>query len=390
MTQSAAVFYSSVGNTLTRYEIDVDQATLTRRETVPLPANGMYAWPHPSKRCLYVSASPRGPGAEAGQPHSVCAFRVDRAGVLTPHGDVVRLPHRPIHTTVDATGRFLLNAYCDPSTLTVHRIENDGTIGAEVAQPSNLDGGIYAHQVRMTPSNDAVILVTRGNDAKAGKPEDPGALKVFSFSDGVLANKASIAPHGGLGFGPRHLDFHPQKPWVYVSLERQDKLELFTMQGDALSATSAFSKNLLEKPQNKQPRQLGGTVHVHPGGRFVYVANRADHTTEVNGRQVFAGGENSIAVFAIDAKSGEPNLVQHVDAHSIHVRTFAFDPSGRMMIAASIKGMDVRDGAGITHVPAALSVFRVGDDGTLAFVRKYDVETGGRVQFWTGIVELPE
>jgi 6-phosphogluconolactonase len=39
-------------------------------------------------------------------------------------------------------------------------------------------------------------------------------------------------------------------------------------------------------------------------------------------------------------------------------------------------------------VPAALSVFRVGEDGKLTFVRKYDVETGGRYQFWMGIVGL--
>ncbi len=35
-------------------------------------------------------------------------------------------------------------------------------------------------------------------------------LKVFAFKRGVLTNLASIAPGTGLGFGPRHLDFHPQ------------------------------------------------------------------------------------------------------------------------------------------------------------------------------------
>jgi 6-phosphogluconolactonase len=40
-------------------------------------------------------------------------------------------------------------------------------------------------------------------------------------------------------------------------------------------------------------------------------------------------------------------------------------------------------------VPAALSVFRIGDDGRLDFVRKYDVPTDGKVHYWTGMVELP-
>ena len=95
---------------------------------------------------------------------------------------------------------------------------------------------------------------------------------------------------------------------------------------------------------NEKPRQLAGTIHLHPSGRYVYVANRADHTVDFRGRKVFGGGENSIAVFAIDAVSGEPRLIQHADAHAYHVRTFAFDPSGRLMVAASIKPMALRDG----------------------------------------------
>ena len=200
--------------------------------------------------------------------------------------------------------------------------------------------------------------------------------------------QGSIAPNRGYGFGPRHIDFHPTKPWVYVSLERQNKLELFRLEGDGLSGEAAFSKDLLANPGVVGKRQLGGTVHVHPNGRFVYVANRADSTVDFEGKQVFRGGENSIAVFSIDQKTGEPTLIQHADPRSMHVRTFAFDPSGRMMVTAAIKPLLVREGADVKNVPAALSVLRVGADGKLDFVRKYDVDTGGRLQFWMGIVGL--
>jgi 6-phosphogluconolactonase len=389
MSGAAAVLYSSVGNELTRYEIDPDEATLTRRETVRLPANVQYVWPHPSKRYLYVASSPRGPGGKPGNDHHLTAFRIDpQTGALQQHGAATLLPHRPIHMSLDRSGKFALIAYSEPSALTVHRLNEDGTIGAQVEQPSDLDTGIYAHQILAAPSNRTTILVTRGHDATAAKAEDPGALKVFDFNDGVLSNRASIAPGGGFGFGPRHIDFHPTKPWVYVSLERQNRLQLFTLEGDAPSAAPLFTKELLENPQDKHPRQLGSTVHVHPNGRFVYVANRADHEVEHEGKRVFGGGENSIAVFAIDPATGEPTLIQHIDPQSVHVRTFAFDPSGRVMVAASIKSIDVREGATLRNVPAALSVFRVGEDGKLTFVRKYDVETGGRYQFWMGIVGL--
>ena len=129
------------------------------------------------------------------------------------------LPSRPIHTSVDRSGEFLLTAYNIPSNVTVHRLEADGTIGELVHQPAKLDTGIYAHQVLTTPSNQTAILVTRGNNAAPGKPEDPGALKLYGFKRGVLTDMASIAPGTGHGFGPRHLDFHPDQA-VGLCLDR--------------------------------------------------------------------------------------------------------------------------------------------------------------------------
>jgi hypothetical protein len=121
----------------------------------------------------------------------------------------------------------------------------------------------------------------------------------------------------------------------------------------------------------------------------VYVANRADATTPVGGASVFAGGDNDVAVFAIDERTGEPTLVQHADTRGIHARTFHVDPSGRLLVAANVAPMPVRDGAAVRTVPAGLSVFRVGDDGRLAHARTYDVDVGDAALFWVGMVALP-
>ncbi|HEX3960442.1 MAG TPA: hypothetical protein VHZ03_28025 [Trebonia sp.] len=63
---------------------------------------------------------------------------------------------------------------------------------------------------------------------------------------------------------------------------------------------------ILARPHLVRPRQDGGTVHVHPSGKYVYVANRNDGY--VGGHRgpswitpdpvpVFPGGETNIAVF---------------------------------------------------------------------------------------------
>jgi len=382
------VFYSSVGGDFTLYSMDVDEATLLKLGTVQIPANIQYAWPHPSKRYLYIVSSVGGPGIPSDE-NFAHAFRIDPAtGALSPHGKPHNLPSRPIHTSVDMKGEYLLTAYNDPSSLTVHRINRDGTIGDRVNQPNELDTGKYAHQIRATPDNQHVIMVTRGNNAPGDNPVNPGSIKIYTFKDGVLKNLAAIQPGNGMQFGPRHLDFHPAQPWVYVSIESQNKLYVYKRDpATGLAREPMFVKETLSDP--KAPfRQGAGTVHFHPNGRFLYQANRASATVEFEGKRVFAGGENSIAVFAINPSSGEPALIQNIEGHGIQLRTFAIDPTARMMVAASIQPILVRDGATITTLSAGLTVFRVGTDGKLSFVRKYDVDVGKKTQFWSGMVTV--
>jgi hypothetical protein len=59
-----------------------------------------------------------------------------------------------------------------------------------------------------------------------------------------------------------------------------------------------------------------------------------------------------------------------------------------MMVVQHNLPVDVRDGDRIRTVPAGLSVFRIGDDGKLTFVRKYDIDVGDRTMFWMGMVPL--
>jgi 6-phosphogluconolactonase len=380
------VYYASTGPELALYEIDFADAAVQKRGSYTLPANIQYTWPHPSKDFFYVVSSMGGPGMPSDK-NFASAFRVDRGtGALTPHGEPQTLPSRPIHTSVDRAGEYLFTAFNDPSNVTVHRIKGDGSLGERVAQPQKLETGIYAHQVLATPGNNTVILVTRGNNATASKAEDPGALEVFGFKGGVLANMASVKEGTGLGFGPRHLDFHPSKPWVYVSMERQNKIYAYPLGGDgALAPHPAFMKDTLTDPKSAKPAQQVGPIHVHPNGRFVYITNRNQGEDEIGGKQVFNDGLNTIAAFSIDPASGEPSLIQTIDGHGIHVRNFGIDPDGRLLIATSIRPMPLRDGGTLT---AGLMVYRLGGDGKLTFVRKYDVDTAKGQQFWSGMVTL--
>ena len=279
-------------------------------------------------------------------------------------------------------------AFNNPSAVRVYRINKDFTPGEEVKQPGPIDAGIFAHQVRVTPDNRLAILVTRGNEGTPTKAEDPGAMKVFDYKNGVLTNEVSIAPNGGKEFGPRHLDFHPTKPWMYVSIETQNKMYMFRMEGGRINPEVAYRAETLAEPNNIRARQAAGTVHVHPEWAFrVRGKSRRGHD-RVPGQEGFKGGENSIVVFAIDQSTGEPTPIQHIETQKIHPRTFHIDPSGRLLVARAQSAGECAGRRCGQDSPAGLSVFRMGDDGKLTFARKYDIDVGDKTMFWMGMVPL--
>jgi 6-phosphogluconolactonase (cycloisomerase 2 family) len=380
------VLYAAVGNELSTYSVS-GEASLTRQSTVTLPFAVQYAWPHPSRKFLYVAWS----NGMQGDRHGITAYRVDAStGALSEHGHAIAIRHRPVHLSVDANGTHVLAAYNSPSSLSVHNLNRDGTIGSEVSQDAPLDHGIYAHQIRVHPSNAMVVMVTRGNGPAAGRPEDPGALKVYSYRDGIVRNRQSIAPNGGYGYQPRHIDFHPTQPFMYLNLERQNQLQVYRIvNGESIDPIALFTKDTLDAPRSTKPQQMTGAIHVHPNGRFVYISNRASGTTTVDGKPIWEGGENTIGVYAIDQKTGEPTRIQNIDSGGMHARTFSMDAAAGILVAANQNAVTRREGGADVRVPASLAVFRIGHDGKLTFVRKYDVDTGsGRSLMWVQLLSL--
>jgi hypothetical protein len=74
--------------------------------------------------------------------------------------------------------------------------------------------------------------------------------------------------------------------------------------------------------------------------------------------------------------------MQNLDGPGLQLRTFGIDPTGRLLVVASI--MAAEDGT----LPAGITVMRIGADGRLSFARKYDVDVGNAQQFWSGMVTL--
>jgi 6-phosphogluconolactonase len=59
-------------------------------------------------------------------------------------------------------------------------------------------------------------------------------------------------------------------------------------------------------------------VQVHPSGKFLYGSNR---------------GHDSIAVFAVDSRTGRLTFLEHQSTQGKTPRHFAIDPTGRWLLA---------------------------------------------------------
>ena len=384
-------FYAGIGARLTAFRLDADDATLERLDYVTLPAAVQYAWRHPHRSIVYVVSSNGGPAGDGGNDvHHASAWRLDpSSGTLSPLGEARALPARPLHCSVDHSGSYLLVAYNQPSGLTVHALDEDGSLGADIEQEADLDFAIFAHQVMVTPSNKQVICVARGNDATPTRAEDPGALKLFDFASGQLSNRQTMTPPaGGIGFGPRHLAFHPNGRDVYVSIERQNELQHYQLKADgSLDAGPAHTLSSLQAAPQAGIEQIASAVQIHPNGRYVYQANRSHAIRSSNGWTVALGGEDSLAVYALDSTSGEPKLIQHVLSDYIHTRNVSLAPNGSILLATTIQAVCVETEDRATKViPPAIQVYRVGDDGRLSLSRTYELNTHGELVFWSGFI----
>jgi len=383
MTQQYA-FYAAVGRRLKTFDVEPAAATLTLRSELELPEGLQYLCRHVSLPLLYAACSDGRPRRD-GSRHVLCALRIQADGSLLREGRSLALPARPVHIATDSRSRFVFIVYPKPSRVEVYGLGADGRLGALVLQPMP-SLRKTAHQIRLAPGDDVAIVPCRGNDASADSPEDPGAIEVLRHVDGQLTPWRTLEPDGGYDFGPRHVDFHPGKKWMYVSIERQNQLAMFDLDGEHQLRCRLTT---LRDPGREKPRQLAGAIHVHPDGHTVYVSNRADGTVEIDGRAVFNGGENTIAVYRIDPSSGLPTLIQIADTHGIHPRTFQVHPEGGLLVSASMTPRWVRSGGRGVEVLAGLSVFTIAPDGTLEFRRKYDLDASQDHLFWAGFAALP-
>ncbi|MEP6963206.1 MAG: lactonase family protein [Acidobacteriota bacterium] len=272
---------------------------------------------HPFGRTMYaVNESRRYNGlANSG---SVSAFTLDHStGLLTLLNTVPSLGADPCHLVVDATGHWVLVANYSGGSVAVFPIREDGSLG-EASQLLQFTGAAkvdpvrqeaaHAHSVDLSPDNKFLYVSDLGNDQ----------IVVYNFdaAKGKLALRAAtkLTP----GSGPRHIAFSRDRRYLYSFSELSATVTTF--RHDAATAGLEELQTVSTLPPGNTSTKSGAEIAVDPSGRFLYASNR---------------GDDSIAIFSIDAEQGRLTRTGQVSTRGKTPRHFAIDAAGGHLIAAN-------------------------------------------------------
>jgi 6-phosphogluconolactonase len=281
--------------------------------------NPSYLAVHPKGTHVYAVSEV---GETNGKPGgTVLAFRIQPSdGTLTLMNQQSTVGGGPAHIVADKAGRNVLVANYGGGSVAVLPLDADGSVKPSSAFVQHTGSGAnparqkgpHAHSINLDPANRFAYAPDLGIDK----------VMIYRFYPDKGSLEANDPPFAAVdpGAGPRHFAFHPQGRFAYVINELTCRITAFT--ADPAKGGLTAIQTISTLPGDGEVKQGYSTadVQVHPSGKFLYGSNR---------------GHDSIAVFAIDPKTGRLTLVQHESTGGSTPRAFGLDPSGRFLLAAN-------------------------------------------------------
>jgi 6-phosphogluconolactonase len=296
-----------------RFAFDTATGTTTEPVLAVETKNPSFLALHPNGRFLYaVGEVSSFEGARTGM---VSAFSIDpKTGDLTLLDQQSSNGEDPCHLVVDKAGRNVLVANYGGGTVAVLPIGADGRL--KPASSVRVHAGSGPDKDRQEKPHAHGIYLDAAE--RFALSPDLGADRIFVYR--FDAAKGTLEPHGAAplapGSGPRHLAFHPSGKFLYVINELLSTLTVFSYDPEA--GALATTQTIGTLPAGFAGTSSTAEVAVSADGRFVYGSNR---------------GDDSLAVFRVDAATGRLTAAGHVPAGGKTPRHFTIDPTGLWILA---------------------------------------------------------
>ncbi|MER3415492.1 MAG: 6-phosphogluconolactonase [Gemmataceae bacterium] len=316
-----------------RCEWDIRTGSLSEPQLAAKATHPSFLAIHPRGKYLYaVGELEEFAGKKTGV---VNAFSIDlRTGQLELLDQKPSGGAGPCHLVVDRTGSCILVANYGGGSVACLRIQADGRLQGPTTVIAHKGKGAnprrqeapHAHAIQLDGTNRLALAADLGLDR----------VLIYRF----FPDEARLQPHEpayasvAAGSGPRHLAFHPHRPYVYVVNELSNTVTAFHW--DAERGRLSEIQTISTLPADFRGTSYAAEVAVHPSGRFLYASNRGYH---------------SIALFSI-ADDGRLTAAGYQSEGIDTPRHFAIDPTGRYMLVGNqaadnvcVFSIDARTGA---------------------------------------------
>jgi 6-phosphogluconolactonase len=254
-----------------------------------------------------------------GKPGEVSAFSFDKkAGQLSFINKQESGGADPCYISVNSDRSWAVVANYSSGSLSALPIAGDGSLkpAAQVivhtgkGANANRQEKPHVHSVFFTPDQQFILSADLGTDK----------LMIYRFhkNEGMPLSDAadsfvSVLP----GSGPRHLAFHPSKPFFYLVSELTGSIDEFSYQGEKIK----HIERVATTPSDFKGDIGSADIHITPNGKFLYATNRGD--------------ANNIAMYSIDNSSGKLHSIGYQSVLGKHPRNFIIDPGGHFLLVAN-------------------------------------------------------
>jgi 6-phosphogluconolactonase len=249
---------------------------------------------------------------------AVSAFSIQpETGKLSLLNQVSSHGADPAHIILDRTGKYVFASNYTSGSVVVLPVLKDGRLGeassfvqhkGSSVNPERQKGP-HAHAIALSPDNRFAIVADLGLDQLIAYP--------FDAAKGTLGANPQITK-ASPGAGPRHLTFSSDGRFLYVINEMQSTVVTYAY--DAGTGVLRELQSISTLPKGFNGTSTGAEIEIDPSGKFLFASNR---------------GDDSIAVFSIDSRTG---TLTHVDTDPTGGKTprhFTVDPTGTWLLAAN-------------------------------------------------------
>ncbi|MFI1745104.1 lactonase family protein [Thalassobellus sediminis] len=263
----------------------------------------------------------------------ISAYKVEDTGKLTFLNKVSVNGDIPCHISFNYKGEMAVSNY-GSGNVSLYTMSNNGALNEafQIFDHNTENKKARAHAAHFF--NDELYIADFGRNA----------VYYYKLKDDVykLESPAIVKTTGNPG--PRHFTLTNNGQYIYIINEQSSSITSVKRTDTGFEQID-YDTTLDEKFKGKS---YCADIHLSKDERFLYGSNR---------------GENSIAVFERNTKTGTINKIQSISTHGNYPRNFTLDPSGEFLLVAN-------------QISNNISIFKVNKTtGTIEFLKDYKAPT---------------